>query len=204
MKMKTMTWLVVGGIVVGAALGAGAEPVKIGDTAPAISSSDTRGHTVKLEDYAGKVVVLEWTNPGCPFVKKHYGSGNMQEVQKKYTGQGVIWLTICSSAPGKQGHHSAEEWNERIAKEGIACTALLLDPEGAIGRAYGAVTTPHLFVIGKDGRVAYAGAIDDKPTTDAGDIPGSRNYVAAAMDEVLAGKPVTDPLTKPYGCSVKY
>jgi len=148
--------------------------------------------------------VLEWTNPDCPFVKKHYGAKNMQALQAKYVAQGVVWLSVCSSAPGKQGHYPADEWNRILAEQGSAATALLLDPDGQVGLAYGAKTTPHLFVVDAAGNLVYDGAIDDRPSTDPADIPGARSYVSEALDAVLAGAPVPVAQTKPYGCSVKY
>lgn len=176
----------------------------IGAPAPGFTLPDTRGEFHGLADYAGKIVVLEWTNPDCPFVKKHYGAKNMQALQEKYTGQGVIWLTVCSSAPGKQGHYSAADWGPILAGQGSAATALLLDSDGQVGLAYGAKTTPHLFVIDAAGNLAYAGAIDDQPSTDAADIPGARSYISEALDALLAGTPVPLAQTTPYGCSVKY
>lgn len=189
-----------------ALLGAGAVGAQVapGAPAPAFSLPDTQGNTHRLADYAGKVVVLEWINPDCPFVKKHYGAKNMQALQAKYTAQGVAWLAVCSSAPGKQGHYGAEDWNRIRTEQGHAATALLLDPDGQAGRAYGAKTTPHLFVIDGAGTLVYDGAIDDKPSTDPGDIPGARPLLAEAVDAVLAGNPVPVAKTTPYGCSVKY
>jgi peroxiredoxin len=172
--------------------------------APAFEGTNSNGEPVKLSDFAGKIVVLEWTNPDCPFVKKFYGAGKMQELQKAYTEKGVVWLTIASSAPGKQGHYDAAAWNQMIADKGIASTAVIPDPDGVIGRAYGARTTPHMFVIGADGEIAYQGAMDDKPSTESADIAGAKNYVAAALDELIAGQPVSHAASQPYGCSVKY
>lgn len=198
---KSWAWMTV---LLGFAAIANAQTLTVGQTAPEFTGKDSRGNAVKLSDYKGKLVVLEWTNPDCPFVKKHYGSKNMQQLQKTYTDRGVVWLTVCSSADGKQGNYSADEWTKRIADEGISSTAVLLDPDGAIGHAYGAKNTPHLFIVAADGNLAYQGAIDDKPSTDADDIKGAHNYVSAALDELLAGKPVSAPLTKAYGCGVKY
>ena len=147
---------------------------------------------------------MEWTNPDCPFVKKHYDSKNMQALQEKYTAQGAVWLSICSSAPGKQGHYSAAEWKDILARQGSRATALLLDPEGKAGLAYAAKTTPHMFVIDAAGILVYDGAIDDKPSTQADDIPGAKALLAEAVDAVLAGQPVPVSKTVPYGCSVKY
>jgi hypothetical protein len=165
---------------------------------------DSLGKTHKLADYRGKFVVLEWVNHGCPFVVKHYGSGNMQSLQKRFVDSGVIWLSICSSAPGKQGNMTPDEWNQAIAEKGSAATAVLLDADGKVGMAYGARTTPHMFVINSEGAVIYKGAIDDKPTAEQADIAGARNHVAAALDEAMSGRPVTIASSEPYGCGVKY
>lgn len=177
---------------------------KPGDAAPDFSLPDPDGKTHSLSDYKGKFVVLEWVNHGCPFVKKHYASGNMQGLQKRYTEKGVVWLTICSSAPGKQGHMTPEEAKKSLAEHNAAPTALLLDPEGKVSRLYGVTVTPELFIINPEGTLVYAGAIDDKPSTKQEDIAGAKNFVAAALDELLAGKPVSTPVTKPYGCSIKH
>jgi peroxiredoxin len=177
---------------------------KVGEAAPAFSLTDSHAKQHNLADFAGKLVVLEWVNYDCPFVAKHYGSGNMQKLQKKYTGKGVVWLSINSSAPGKQGHFAAEKLQALMAEREAAPTAYLLDPEGEVGRSYGAKTTPHMFIVGEDGKVIYAGGIDDKPSTDEADIATATNYVEAALEEALAGKPVTTVTSPPYGCSVKY
>ena len=176
----------------------------VGSAAPAFALPDTQGATRSLSDFAGKIVVLEWTNPDCPFVKKHYGAKNMPALQTKYTAQGVVWLSVCSSAPGKQGHYAAADWAPILAAQGSAATALLLDPDGKTGLAYAAKTTPHLFVIDAAGTLVYDGAIDDKPSTDPADIPGARNYLGEAPDALIAGQPVPVAKTTPYGCSVKY
>lgn len=178
--------------------------VATGAAAPDFTLTDTSGTSHKLSDFKGKTVVLEWVNHGCPFVVKHYSKGNMQGLQADYTGKGVVWLSICSSAEGKQGHYTAEGWQKLNAEKGGKATAILLDAEGTVGKLYGAKTTPHMYVINADGTLVYQGAIDDKASTEADDIPGAKNYVAAALDEVLAGKAVTVGQTKPYGCSVKY
>ncbi|HYD98476.1 MAG TPA: thioredoxin family protein [Alphaproteobacteria bacterium] len=176
----------------------------VGKPAPAFSATDIAGKPVSLEALKGKVVVLEWTNHQCPFVVKHYGSGNMQSLQKDYTAKGVVWLTLISNAPGQQGHVSPDE-AAAIAKEvGASHTAKILDPEGTIGRAYDAKTTPHMYVIGTDGTLLYNGGIDDKPTKDPADIATATPLFRQALDAVLAGKPVPVAVTKPYGCSVKY
>ena len=176
----------------------------VGQPAPGFTLSDTNGKAESLADFSGKYVVLEWINYECPFVKKHYGSGNMQKLQKKYVGEGVAWLSINSSAPGKQGNYEPAKWNELTAEAKASPTAVLLDPDGTVGRAYGAKTTPHMYVIEPKGTVIYAGGIDDKPSTDPADIPGARNYVDEALGEAMTGKPITIASSAPYGCSVKY
>ena len=177
---------------------------EVGDPAQNFTLKSAAGSAVSLADFKGKVVVLEWTNPGCPFVKKHYGSGNMQKLQKDAATKGVVWLSICSSAPGKQGNLSAEDAAKLCASNGSAATAYLLDDNGKVGQLYGAKRTPEMYVINKEGKLVYHGAIDDKKTPDPADIAGAKNYVAAALDEVLAGQPVSTPNTEAYGCSVKY
>lgn len=176
----------------------------VGQPAPAFALTDTSGARHTLASFAGKHVVLEWVNFDCPFVKKHYGSGNMQKLQKAATSRGVVWLSVGSSAPGKQGHFTAEQLSALLREKGAAPTAYLLDADGTAGRAYGAKTTPHMFVIDPAGKVVYAGGIDDKPSTDVADVAAARNHVSAALDEALAGKPVSVPSSQPYGCSVKY
>ncbi len=198
--MRTFALLLV---VAASANAVHAAPV-IGQPAPEFTGTDTQGKTHKLSDFKGKVVVLEWTNHECPFVKKFYSVGKMQELQKTYTDKGVVWLNIVSSAEGKQGHVTPEQANAIMTEKKFASTAKLLDPTGEIGKLYGAKTTPHMFVINKDGTLAYMGAIDDKKSTDSEDIAGAKNYVAAALDAVLAGSPVVVASTTPYGCSVKY
>jgi len=175
-----------------------------GQDAPAFQAVDIEGKGLALSDFKGKYVVLEWYNPGCPFVRKWYQNGDMQKLQRELTSQGVVWITINSSAPGKQGHLTPPQWKELVVKNNSAATHYVADEKGDIGRAYGAQTTPHMFVIGPDGKLLYAGAIDSKPSTDPGDIVGATNYVRRALEEAKAGKPVSVPQTKPYGCSVKY
>jgi peroxiredoxin len=177
---------------------------QVGAPAPSFSGTDTHGQTHKLSDYRGKFVVLEWTNKDCPFTKKQYDSGNMQTLQRQWTSQGVIWLTILSSAPGHQGYMTAADENAWIGKVHAAPTAAILDPSGAIGHAYQAKTTPHMFLIDPNGKLIYEGAIDDHPTTDPADVPVSKNYVSAALNQAMAGKPIAVTYTRPYGCSVKY
>jgi len=176
----------------------------VGSSAPPLELRDADGKNVRLDAYKGKFVVLEWVNRQCPFVRKHYGSGNMQALQKKYTEKGVVWLSICSSAPGKQGYVKGPEAKEWMAEEKAAPTDFLLDPKGKVGKAYGAKTTPHIFVIDPKGKVVYNGAIDDKPSTDREDIETARNYLALALDASLEGKKVEVAATQPYGCTVKY
>jgi peroxiredoxin len=178
--------------------------VKVGSPAPDFTATASNGKTYKLADFRGKYVVLEWHNNGCPYVGKQYNSGNMQKLQKQWTGKGVVWFTVLSSAPGKQGYVTANEENDYLVKENAAPTAALLDPTGAIGHLYDAKTSPQMVVINPDGVVIYDGAIDDKPTTDLADVPGATNYVTLALEQAMAGKPVPTPATRPYGCSVKY
>ncbi len=175
----------------------------IGKPAPGFSLPDTNGNTVTLAAQQGKWVVLEWTNPECPFVRKHYGKGHMQKLQETYVARDVVWLSIGSSAPGKEGNYAPAKWNEIQKERNAHPTATLLDPDGTVGRAYGAKTTPHMFVIDPTGTLVYQGAIDDH-SSPFGDPSGARNYVAAALDEGMTGKPVTTASTKPYGCGVKY
>lgn len=181
-----------------------AESPKVGAAAPAFSLPDAKGKTHSLADYKGKYVVLEWFNPECPFVKKHYDSGNMQKLQEEFSRKGVVWMSIDSSAAGKEGNLSPEQATKQIADWKMNHTTLLLDPAGKAGQAYGAKNTPHMFIVNPDGNVIYQGAIDSKATPNASDIPNSTNYVKTALEESLDGKPVSNASTKPYGCSVKY
>ncbi|MDE1153182.1 MAG: thioredoxin family protein [Micavibrio sp.] len=186
-----------------AAAPAHADPLT-GEAAPAFTLPAADGGTASLADYKGKLVVLEWHNKGCPFVHKQYDSGNMQALQKEYTAKDVIWLTINSSAEGKQGYETAAEALATAKDDDAAPTHVLLDADGKVGKLYGAKTTPSMFVIDKDGKLAYAGAIDDKPSTDVDDVKTAKNYVRAALDALAAGKPVETASTKSYGCGVKY
>src|SRR5216117_2583991 len=181
-----------------------AESPPVGAAAPDFSLPDASGKSHSLSEYKGKYVVLEWFNPECPFVKKHYGSGNMQKLQQQYTGKGVVWLTIDSNAPGTEGNITPEQAQKITASWKTHQTALLLDPEGKARLAYGAKNTPDMVIINPEGKIAYEGAIESKATPNPADIPSSTNYVKAALDESLAGKPVTKPQTKPYGCHVTY
>jgi peroxiredoxin len=176
----------------------------VGTNAPDFSVTDSQGKTQSVSQYKGKYVVLEWFNPECPFVKKHYGSGNMQKLQEEFTGKGIVWLTIDSSAPGKQGHLTVEEANQKITTLKMKSTALVLDADGTAGQTYGAKNTPHMFVVSPEGKIVYQGAIDSRNSTSAADIPNSTNYVKVALEESLASKPISTPITRPYGCSVKY
>ena len=176
----------------------------VGNDAPQFSAKDSSGKEISLNSFKGKVVVLEWFNPNCPFVKKFYKNGDMQRFQQELGAKGVVWLTVSSSAPGKNGHLSPEQAETTRADLGMKSSALVLDETGTIGKAYGARTTPHMFVIATDGKLAYAGAIDSENSTDADDIAKSKNYVVEAADNLLANKPVEVSSTEPYGCSVKY
>ena len=182
----------------------GALAVKVGDPAPDFTATDSNDKTHHLAKYKGKYVVLEWHNQGCPYTRKHYESGNMQRLQREWTSKGVVWFTVISSAPGTQGYVDAREENEYVKKMNANPTAVLLDPDGSLGHLYAAKTTPHMYVIDPNGVLIYNGAIDDHPTPDQRDIPNSRNYVSAALQEAMSGKRVSDSTTRPYGCSVKY
>ncbi|MEI7668558.1 MAG: thioredoxin family protein [Pseudomonadota bacterium] len=177
---------------------------EIGKPAPDFTATAIDGATVKPSDYLGKIVVMEWNNPGCPFVHKHYDSGSMQALQEYAAKKGVVWLTINSGAAGKQGNMSVDEAKKYITSQKLSATHYILDPEGKIGKLYGAKTTPQMFVIDAKGDIAYKGAIDDKSDTEIESIKGANNYVRYAIDSLLAGKAVEISLTKSYGCSVKY
>lgn len=185
------------------ACGSGAA-LQVGEPAPGFEGVDTGGNVHRLADYRGKTVVLEWTNHDCPYVRKHYGAGNMQEQQREAAAQGVVWLSIISSAPGKQGHVSPEAAEELTRTRKAAPLAVILDSEGSIGRAYHARTTPHMFIIDESGVLVYMGGMDSISTANPDDIPQATQYVRVALQELAAGKPVSTPVTRPYGCSVKY
>lgn len=180
-------------------LSAQADGLRIGETVPAFTLPDTHGNDHDIRGYEGRYVVLEWLNYGCPSVKKHYNAGNMQMLQESYTDKGVVWLAIVSSAPGRQGYYEPDMMNEVSAEQGSKASAVLLDPSGEVGRLYQAQVTPHMMVINPDGALIYNGAIDDKPGTRPSTLEGAHNYVAAALDEAMAGGEVTVALTKPYG-----
>jgi peroxiredoxin len=178
--------------------------VEIGSPAPTFSGADSNGNTINLSDYLGKIVVLEWTNHECPYVKKHYESNNMQSLQKDMADKGVIWLTIVSSAEGLQGHTTPEEANKIMNDINSAPAARVLDSSGTIGKLYDARTTPHMFVIDQQGVLSYKGAIDDNPSARASDALKANNFVKEAVNALLAGDEIKVPVTNPYGCSVKY
>lgn len=185
-------------------VGAATAAPAIGQPAPQFTAVDTTGKSRALSEFKGKTVVLEWTNDGCPYVQKHYGTGNMQKLQKELKAAGAQWLTIISSAPGKQGYVDAKGADQLTASHKAEPTAVLLDPKGVVGRAYEAQTTPHMFVVDKAGVLQYMGAIDDQPTTDHTTMSAARNYVREAFAAVTNGKKVAVTATDPYGCSVKY
>jgi peroxiredoxin len=201
MHLKARLAGIVAGLLIAATAFAGPT---VGQPAPTFTAVDSHGKTVSLADFKGRPVVLEWSNDGCPFVQKHYKSGNMQALQKAYTARNVVWLTVLSSAPGKQGHVDGAGADRLSSERGAAPTAVLLDASGALGKRYDAKTTPHLFVIDGNGVLAYAGAIDSIPSADAEDVAKATPYLKQALDAVLAGKPVAQPATPPYGCSIKY
>jgi len=180
------------------------QDAKLNEIAPSFKLVDSNGKEHSLSDFKGKLVVLEWINFDCPFVQKHYNSKNMQSLQLKFTKQDVIWLTVCSSTEGKQGNFTNDEINSRSKKHKAKFTAYLVDKDGKVGKMYGAKTTPHMYIINKDGKLVHAGGIDDRASTDLEDIKGAKNYVSLALDELLAGKNVSVQSSKPYGCSVKY
>jgi peroxiredoxin len=181
-----------------------AHAARVGEPAPDFTATDTHGQTHKLSEYRGKFVVLEWHNRDCPFTRKHYVSGNMQRLQKEWTARGVVWFTVISSAPGQQGYMTAAAENAYVKQMNASPTAVLLDPQGELGHLYDAKTTPHMFVINPQSVLIYNGAIDDRATTEEADISVAKNYVSAALEEAIAGKPVSEPSSRPYGCSVKY
>jgi peroxiredoxin len=201
MKTKLLTALLT--IAATSALFAADSPA-VGTNAPDFSLTDSKGKTQSVSQYKGKYVVLEWFNPECPFVKKHYGSGNMQKLQEEFTGKGVVWLTLDSNAPGLEGNLTAEQANAKMTEWKTKQSALVLDPDGKAGRSYGAKNTPHMFVINPEGKIVYEGAIDSKATPNPSDIANSTNYVKVALEESMGGKTVSNANTKPYGCSVKY
>ena len=191
-------------LLLGCAEAAALAAPAVGSQTPNFQLPDANGKPVSLAQFKGKTVVLEWNNPGCPYVKKHYQSGNMQKTQSAAKKDGVVWLSINSSAPGKQGHMDGAGARAFVAAQKAQPTAYLLDPQGIVGKRYGAVTTPHMYIIDKGGKLVYAGGIDDKATADKGDIAGARNHVLAALAEMKSGKAVSVATSRPYGCAVKY
>jgi len=177
---------------------------EVGEPAPNFTLKAADGDTHSLSDFEGQYVVLEWLNFGCPFVGKHYGSGNMQRLQDTYTDEGVVWLSIVSSAPGKQGYYPPDEMVEQKKKHDGDMTAILMDPDGEVGKTYGATVTPHMYVVSPKGELLYRGGIDDKPTTDEADIEGATNYVRMALDAAMNGEEVRPKRAEPYGCTIKY
>jgi peroxiredoxin len=186
-----------------ASVAAGSAP-QIGQAAPDFTGTDSKGNPVRLSQYRGKTVVLEWTNADCPYTRKHYTSGNMQSVQALAQKNGVVWLTVISSAPGKQGYVNGPAADALTESRGAVPSAVLLDPSGTLGRMYAAKTTPHMFVIDKNGALQYMGGIDSIATPDISDIPHAEPYLKEAMLAVVQGSPVAHPVTRPYGCSIKY
>lgn len=176
----------------------------VGQAAPGFTARDTAGRAVSLADFKGKTVVLEWVNPGCPYVQKHYRSANMQGTQREAAGKGVVWLTINSTTTDHQDYLAPAALADWMKGQQAAASATLMDADGKVGRAYGARTTPHMYVIDTKGTLVYAGAIDNKPTASTSDVAGATNHVKVALAETLAGKPVSMALTRAYGCSVKY
>lgn len=185
-------------------LSAVAQAARVGQSAPQFTATDSHGQSHSLAEYKGKYVVLEWHNQGCPYTQKHYVSGNMQELQKEWTGKGVVWFTVISSARGQQGYVTPSEENAYLAKMRADPTAALLDPDGNVARLYGARTTPQMYVVDPQGKLIYEGAIDNRPTADVSDIKGADNYLSDALTQAMAGKPVAVSYTRSYGCSVKY
>jgi peroxiredoxin len=187
----------------GAQQGAAAQ-ARVGAAAPAFTLPDSNGRTVSLADFKGKTVVLEWSNHECPYVGKHYRGNNMQALQKKWTAKNIVWLTVLSSAPGKEGYVTGAEANKLTVERGAAPSAVLLDPRGTVGHAYGARVTPHMYIVSGDGLLLYAGGIDDKQSARLEDLKTARNFVDDALTEVSQGKPVSVTTSRAYGCSVKY
>jgi peroxiredoxin len=178
--------------------------VEPGTPAPQFTATDSYGKTVALSELKGKTVVLEWTNHLCPYTAKHYATGNMQALQREATESGVVWFSVISSAPGKEGYVTGPEANQLTEKRKARPTAVLLDPKGELGRLYGASTTPHMFIIDPAGKLVYMGAIDDRPTASQSDVKGARNYVREVLAALRSAQPIATPATRPYGCSVKY
>jgi peroxiredoxin len=201
--MKTLIRL---GVLTAGLLAAGvvAAQAMVGQPAPGFTSTDTEGKPVKLADYKGKHVVLEWVNPGCPYVQKHYNSGNMPATQKDATARGAVWLSINTTAKDAGDYMAPAELQGWMKSKHGVPTATLMDSDAKVGRAYGARTTPHMYIVDPQGKLVYAGAIDSKPTANPADVKTATNYVSQALGEALAGKPISRATTQSYGCSVKY
>ncbi len=191
-------------LLLAAAAGLASAAAVVGQPAPAFTATDTSGKAVSLADFKGKHVVLEWVNPGCPFVQKHYSSANMQATQKAATGNGVVWLTLNSTATDAGDYKAPGEMAAWMQQQKAAASATLMDADGKVGRAYGARTTPHMYIVDPAGKLVYAGAIDSRPTANPAHVKDATNHVNVALAEALAGKPVTTASTQPYGCSIKY
>ena len=204
MKQTLLASLIAASISFVAVTEATAAAASVGQPAPAFALKDTNGKAVNLADYKGKTVVLEWHNPECPFVQKHYNSANMQGLQSKYTKDGIVWLSVSSTEPSHSDYKKPEAINALFKSSNAAPTTYLMDESGATGKAYGAKTTPHMYIIDGQGTLVYAGGIDDKRSTNVADVKTARNYVAAALDELKAGKNVSVSTSTPYGCSIKY
>lgn len=204
MNRRRSISIALAGLSLLAATAAASAAASVGAAAPDFQLKDATGRTVKLADFKGKHVVLEWTNPGCPFVVKHYGSQNMQGLQKEFTAKNVVWLSISSTAKGHYDYLEPTALAAKYKDWGSAQSAMLMDDAGTVGTAYGARTTPHMFVIAPDGKLVYAGGIDDKRSADPADVKTAKNHVRAALGESMAGKVVSTPTAAPYGCSVKY
>jgi peroxiredoxin len=202
--MKRIPFVLVSAALALAAAGAAQAQAVVGLAAPDVRATDATGKSVSLTDFRGKHVVLEWVNPGCPYVVKHYGSGNMQGTQREATAKGVVWLAVNSTTPEHRDHLAPAAMAQWMQQQKAAATATLMDSDGKVGRAFGARTTPHLYIIDPKGVLVYAGAIDSKPTANPADVAGATNHVKVALGEALAGKPISQPTTRPYGCSVKY
>lgn len=202
--MNKTTQMITGAVLLGFAAGLSAAP-QLGQPAPDFSVVDTAGQTHSLSDFAGQKVVLEWTNHDCPFVVKHYSADNMQDQQRgSRDDHEVTWLTVISSKPGAQGHVSPEQADELTETRNAYPSAVLLDESGDMGRAYDARVTPHMYIIDEDGILRYMGGIDSNPSSDPDDIPGAKQFVVAALDELAAGVAISDSVTRPYGCTIKY
>jgi len=195
--------LLLWGLILACAPAAASQAI-VGQAAPPFSVADSAGRPVSLADYKGRTVVLEWVNPGCPYVRKHYDSANMQGTQKGATAQGVVWLSVNSTHPSHVDYRKPAEMNAWMKAQNAVPTATLMDSDGKVGRAYGARTTPHLYIVDAKGTLVYAGAIDDRPSANPADTKTAKNHVNAALADIAAGRAVAQAVTRPYGCSVKY